>query len=315
MNKEEMTKFMEDWRDTINSEVKSSIKTEVKAQVGPFIKKVNTLDKKVDQHNVKINKIEIKMETEQRKKNILLFNVPLLKDETLQTLECEILRIFSDMGVQCTSNDIDYLKRLGKNKPGSGPVLVKFALLKKKLEILGKRRNLKDTQYYMNEDFSDESKIRRKELLPIVKQMRDEGQFAIIKFDEIFTKDLKGRLIKVDLSGKPEKSKPPSTPVLKSMSTPVNTKYNKKRTFPISPVDSQMSGSDEDVYLNNYTPNPKRGSAAEEEPNNFVTEDMDSTMIPTGSTQAPGQPPLDVNVSTDSSQHGVGAGQQGTKQI
>uniref|UniRef100_A0A8D8VGQ6 Uncharacterized protein n=1 Tax=Cacopsylla melanoneura TaxID=428564 RepID=A0A8D8VGQ6_9HEMI len=284
MNKEEMQELMQQWCEKINNEVKTSIKTEVKTQVVPFLRKVNTLEKKVNQQDGKINTMDSNLEREKRKRNIIMFNVPLLDNETVQMLENEVLKIFSgNMGVQCSTQDIDFIKRLVKNKPGSNPVLVTFALLKKKLEVLGKRNNLKQTPYYINEDYSEEMRKRRKELFPVVKQMREEGKFALMKFDEIFTKDLGGRLVKVDLFGMSDKPKLQPTMNM-GMSTPsTKGKGGKKRGFPVSPMDVQMTGSEEDVYLNKYTPNPKRIADEDygpEEPEEYSSDtDLNSTIV------------------------------------
>ncbi|KAL1447408.1 hypothetical protein WDU94_005674 [Cyamophila willieti] len=262
----------------IQTEVKTSIKTEVKNQIVPYLRKVNTLEKRVNQHDGKIDILDTRLEQEKRKRNIILYNIPLLENETIQVLENKVLNIFSDMGVQSTTQDIDYIKRLHRNKPGSNPVLVTFALLKKKLEVLSKRSNLKQTQYYLNEDFSDEMRKKRKELFPVVKRMREEGKFALMKFDEIFTKNSNGRLVKVDLPIKsdnhvtqPSTSMGTSTPVIKR-------KGGKKRTFPISPVDVHMSGSEGEVHMD--TPNPKRIADEEyEESEEYSDAELNDTIM------------------------------------
>ena len=46
---------------------------------------------------------------------------------------------------------------------------------------------LKDTGYYTNEDFSKATLNIRAELWDEVKQLREEGYYAVIKYDRILT--------------------------------------------------------------------------------------------------------------------------------
>lgn len=269
MDKGEMLQFMQEWRDQINSDEKTSIKNEVKTQITPLVRKVNNLESKFKQQETKMKKMENKFDNETRKKNILIYNLPLGENESSQTLEIEVLKFLHNMGVRCTSGDIDYLTRLGKNKPGTKPVLVKFTLLKKKLEVLSKRKKLKDTDYYINEDLSVEDKKRRKELLPIIKQMRDEDKYAIIKHGEIYTKDENQKIVKVDLP-KPGSSTQQITTMKSSGGT--------KRAFPISPTDKHVTGTEEDIYMSNYTPNPKRVAEEEKRNEESFNEDLEMTI-------------------------------------
>ena len=48
---------------------------------------------------------------------------------------------------------------------------------------------LKDTGFYINEDFAEETQKLRASLVPEMKRMRAEGKFAFIKFDKLIVKE------------------------------------------------------------------------------------------------------------------------------
>ena len=52
-----------------------------------------------------------------------------------------------------------------------------------------RRYKLKDTTYSVREDFSKETVEIRKKLSDQVKKLREDGNYAVIKYDKIVTKD------------------------------------------------------------------------------------------------------------------------------
>ena len=55
--------------------------------------------------------------------------------------------------------------------------------------ILKKTNKLKNTGLYINEDFSDEIMLIRKELFKEMKIKRDEGKFAKVVYDKLVVRN------------------------------------------------------------------------------------------------------------------------------
>ncbi|XP_017304277.1 uncharacterized protein LOC108253947, partial [Diaphorina citri] len=90
------------------------------------------------------------------------------------------------MKVTCKNEDIDSIIKLDK-KRDDGPILVKFTTIRKKLEILANRKNLSNTNIYVDEDYSKEVVEKRKELKKVLKQLKNEGKKNVhLKRDELW---------------------------------------------------------------------------------------------------------------------------------
>lgn len=65
------------------------------------------------------------------------------------------------------------------------PVIVKLLCYKDKEEILKQAKKLKGTNFFINEDFSERVRQRRKELLPQLGEAHKQGNFAFLKYDQL----------------------------------------------------------------------------------------------------------------------------------
>ena len=69
------------------------------------------------------------------------------------------------------------------NKPR--PITVKLLRHKDKLSILAKAKTLKGSNIYINEDFSDTVRQKRRELLPEMKAAQERGDIAYLRYDKL----------------------------------------------------------------------------------------------------------------------------------
>ena len=72
-------------------------------------------------------------------------------------------------------------------------IVAKFLDYKEKEEVMRRRYKLKDTTYSVREDFSKETVEIRKKLWDQVKKLREDGKYAVIKYDKIVTRDFRPR--------------------------------------------------------------------------------------------------------------------------
>lgn len=180
---------------------RESITTNINEKFQTFENRYTQLEKKVQQYEALFHNLK---KTE-RKKNIILFNL----NETergyhqLENLVLETLN--SATGLNLHEIDIDSVTRLGR-KSGSKnrPILIKFTTLGKKIHVLKKKRSFENTPFYIKEDYPKEVIAKRKELQTKLKEERDKGNKAILKYDKIIIIDDNRKSTKRNLSLSPD---------------------------------------------------------------------------------------------------------------
>ena len=81
--------------------------------------------------------------------------------------------------------------RSNNNTPRT--IVAKMLDYKDREEIMRRRYKLKDTNFSVKEDFSKETVEIRKKLWEQVKKLRQDGKYAVIKYDKIVSRDFKTR--------------------------------------------------------------------------------------------------------------------------
>ena len=102
----------------------------------------------------------------------------------------EVLRdfLFEHLGLQ--NIKIEHAHRTREKKEDmSTTILAKFSSYMTKEILLKNARKLKDTGYYINEDFSKETVEIRKENWKKVKELRKNGKYAILVYDKVFWRE------------------------------------------------------------------------------------------------------------------------------
>lgn len=110
---------------------------------------------------------------------ILTLRVEGLQERSGENLITYVASTLSRTGVSCSYDDIDYVKRIGKYKPGSTrPVLVKFIRESKRNLILYNRANLNrnsNALIWINDDISDFTRRQRKTVREIAAYAKASG--------------------------------------------------------------------------------------------------------------------------------------------
>ncbi|XP_045487130.1 uncharacterized protein LOC123690462 [Pieris rapae] len=139
------------------------------------------LNEKVEQQEKRIQF----MEKQARQRNIIFFGIE--EDETsYHSLENNILHFINEkLSLKLNCRDIQETKRLGKKGDKPRPIKVTFSTLGLKVSILKQKRLLKDTQYYLNEDYPKYILEKRKELQEEANKEREKGNKVTIKYDKL----------------------------------------------------------------------------------------------------------------------------------
>lgn len=147
-------------------------------------KRIGQLEEIVKQQRIKIAELE----RDTRNKNLIFHGVEEVDDNNTEETVLNIIE--NELKITCNEDNLDFVKRLGrKDNNKIRPILIKFATGKMRRNILENSRKLKDTNIFITEDFPKEVLEKRKILVSEMKKCREEGKYAIIKYDKLVVKD------------------------------------------------------------------------------------------------------------------------------
>lgn len=129
------------------------------------------------------------LEGHSRRHNVVVEGIKESGNEKSSESEEKVRKLFSEKLLLDHRNiELDLVHRAGKPMSSSGkprPVVVKFLRLKDKLAVLDRAKNLKGTGIFINEDFPEAVRLRRKQLLPEMKAARQRGDIAYLRYDKL----------------------------------------------------------------------------------------------------------------------------------
>lgn len=145
------------------------------------------LEKKIEDQEKRIDATE----KEIRKKNLVFFGLQ-ENEKNYWDLEKTVLTVINEkIDVKCSNQEISSVWRKGKKGEKIRPVIVSFNSLSKKIEILKKKKLLRDSDIYVKEDFPLKIIQKRKELQEELNQLLEQGKIAYLKYDKIIIKEEK----------------------------------------------------------------------------------------------------------------------------
>ena len=130
------------------------------------------------------------IENQSRRNNLKFEGIPETAGENWSQTEDKIRDLITTkLQLQGREVEIERAHRIGKPNPNRNrPVVVKFLKFKERSDILANSKKLKNTEYYIKEDFSDRVQNIRNNLWPKVKEERAKGNIAYISFDRLVVK-------------------------------------------------------------------------------------------------------------------------------
>ncbi|CAH2097525.1 unnamed protein product [Euphydryas editha] len=153
-----------------------------------FEEKFSTLEKNhenlkevVENQEKRIHAIE----RQARKNNLIFFGIE-ESEKSYNNLERNFI-IWTEqyLSLKISHNDIKEIKRIGKKDEKLRPIVVTFTTLGTKIKILKHKRALKETQYYIKEDYPKYVLEKRRELQERLQQEREKGNIAKIIYDKL----------------------------------------------------------------------------------------------------------------------------------
>lgn len=146
-----------------------------------------------------ITKIQITQETHEkqleyfdkklRQRNLILFGFT-EEEKSYQELEELALKIINyKLEIECDRKEIEFIGRMGKKNTKPRPIRLTLTTYGKKIAILQKKKVLEGSGSYIKEDYPPKVLEIRKSLLPQLKEHKEKGVYAILKYDKIVIRE------------------------------------------------------------------------------------------------------------------------------
>ncbi|CAG4947890.1 unnamed protein product [Colias eurytheme] len=130
------------------------------------------------------------LEKQARKNNIVFFGIKEVETSyfNLETLIMNFIK--EHFSQDLDRRDIQEVRRIGKKGERPRPIIVTFCTLGTKINLFKNRNALKDTGYYITEDFPQNILEKRKELQEQAKIEREKGNLVKIKYDKLVISEI-----------------------------------------------------------------------------------------------------------------------------
>ena len=185
-----------------NNEIKYSLETTQEiwnTKANDMKEEINTLKEELKERD-KFFKEKLRiMEDRSRRNNIRVEGIPESENESWEETEKKLKEIIkTDLQIE-TEIEIERAHRVKKRnhndeeRTGPKTVIAKILRYKDKEEILQKAKVIRSTRYYFKEDFSNETIEIRKRLWTEVERLREEGKYAVINYDRIYSRNFRTR--------------------------------------------------------------------------------------------------------------------------
>lgn len=167
--------------ERVTEQVTLNISNKLEEKYTILEEKHHTLKEKVEQQEKRIQF----MEKQARQRNIIFFGIE-EGESSYHNLENNLLQFISEkLALKLNCRDLQDIKRVGTKGVKPRPIIVTFPTLGLKISILKQKRLLKDTQYYLNEDYPKYVLEKRKELQEEANKERVKGNKVTIRYDKL----------------------------------------------------------------------------------------------------------------------------------
>lgn len=128
------------------------------------------------------------LEAQSKRNNLIIDGIPESKRESWQDTENKVRQVLSEkLGMNMDAVEVERAHRMGETTDGGRhrSIIVKFFRWKDKEDVMARANKLRGSNIYLNEDYSEAVRLRRKELIPIMKAERAKGNIAYIRYDKL----------------------------------------------------------------------------------------------------------------------------------
>lgn len=128
-------------------------------------------------------------ESQSRRNNLIFDGIQESESETWSDSEAKVKKLLSEkLGIDHQKIELERAHRTGKTSSEATrprPIVAKFLRFKDKQEVLSNAKKLAGTNIYINEDYPEAVRQKRKDLLPAMKEARKRGDIAYLRYDKL----------------------------------------------------------------------------------------------------------------------------------
>lgn len=126
------------------------------------------------------------LEAQSRRNNLVFEGLKETDGESWSDTELKVKDVLKEKLQIQQDVEIERAHRVGRSTGrGPRPVVVKFMRHKDKSSILQRAKMLKGSNIYINEDFTESVRRKRKELMPKLREARARGDIAFLRYDKL----------------------------------------------------------------------------------------------------------------------------------
>lgn len=203
--------------------------------------KFKLLDEKYENLKEKFENQEKRLyylEKQARKNNVVFFGIR-ETETSYSNFESIIINFIKEhLSVEVDRRNIQEVKRIGKKGEKPRPLIVTFTTLGTKINIFKNKKVLKDTGYYISEDYPQDILEKRKILQEQAKIEKEKGFHVQIRYDKLVISEKK----KTTSSNKRMLSKSPEITTNKQAETNTQASKKNKTQTPVRRTSSLSEG-------------------------------------------------------------------------
>ncbi|KAJ4935517.1 hypothetical protein JOQ06_017049, partial [Pogonophryne albipinna] len=124
------------------------------------------------------------LEGQSKRKNLIIDGIPESPGESWEESEYKVRELLrTELQMDEERIEVERAHRMGNGRGADKPrqIVVKFLRFKDKTVVMGRRNRLKGTNIFLNEDYPEAVRQKRKELVPAMKAERSKGNIAYIR--------------------------------------------------------------------------------------------------------------------------------------
>lgn len=243
VTEETMLKLFENFNSALESKLEKieqstieSINKNIDEKFETYQEEINLLKQENESQNKRLNLIEKQI----RQRNLVLFGIA-EEEKSYFELENIVLDIINiQLNIKCNKSELEFVRRIGKKSNKPRPICFGLTTLGMKIQILKEKNKLEKTGAYIKEDYAPRILEIRKSLQEKLKEEKEKGHRATIKYDKIvILKDPIPEKKKEETNKRPFEHSPPNT----SLKPPQKPNLSFSRNQPVKKNKTGDSGS------------------------------------------------------------------------
>ena len=150
-----------------------------------------TSDVKIDKVQQNLTELENcvdYLENQSRRNNVIFEGIEESDKESWHDSERKVMDVIKET-MELEDLTIERAHRVGRARSRARPVVVKFLSYKDRELVMRNGRKLKGTSITVRDDVSNKVLSKRKELMPRLREARENGKVAFFSYDKLIVKD------------------------------------------------------------------------------------------------------------------------------